>query len=298
MGVVYALLAMLCFASNMLITRVALTRMPVDAGFMVVLATNIVFPGALFCVEAAVRATPFAWDWKGVGLFAASGVVGTFLGRRALFDTVRLLGAARASVFHSTAPAFAFLGAWLLAGERLTLGDVALVAVVWAGLWLTHPPAGSRVGDEQLTPQLLRKGILVGIAAVAGFGFGNVLRGLAVRAWDEVLFGTVLSSLAAFILQMAVTRDWTKIIRDFRAASRSALGLYAACGVATGLGSVFVTLAMKNIQIGFAVLLVHTTPLVVFPVSVFVMKHREELGVRTLAGTALVLTGIAALLLR
>ena len=298
MGVAYAILAMVCFASNMLITRVALTRMPVEAGFLLVLGVNIAFPAVLFGAELAARSAPLAWDWKGAALFAASGVVGTFLGRRMLFDTVRLLGAARASVFHSSAPAFAFIAAWLFAGEVITLGDVALVLIVWAGLGLIQPPAGSRAGEAMLTPQLRRKGFMVGVATVAGFGFGNVLRGLAVRAWDEVLFGTMLSSVAALLLQLAVTRDWPKIAAHFRAAKGSALALYAGCGVATALGSIFVTLAMKNIQIGLAVLVVHTTPIVIFPVSVFILKHREELGARTLAGTALVLAGIAALLLR
>ena len=298
MGVAYAVLAMICFATNMLITRVALTRMPVEAGFILVLCVNIAFPALLFGAEIAARSAPLAWDWKGAGLYALSGVVGTFLGRRMLFDTVRLLGAARASVFHSSAPAFAFLAAWLLAGEVITLGDVALVAIVWAGLGLVQPAAGTRAGDTLLTPELRRRGFLVGVATVAGFGFGNVLRGLAVRAWDEVLFGTMLSSVAALALQLAVTRDWPRIAAHFRAANRGALALYAGCGVATALGSIFVTLAMKNIQIGLAVLVVHTTPIVIFPVSVFILKHREELTGRTLAGTALVLAGIAALLLR
>lgn len=298
MGVAYAILAMVCFASNMLITRVALTRMPVEAGFLLVLAVNIAFPAVLFGAELAARSAPLAWDWKGVGLFALSGVVGTFLGRRMLFDTVRLLGAARASVFHSSAPAFAFVAAWLFAGEVITLADVVLVLIVWAGLGLIQPPTGTRAGEATLTPELRRKGFMVGVATVAGFGFGNVLRGLAVRAWDEVLFGTMLSSVAALLLQLAVTRDWPKIAAHFRAAKRSALFLYAGCGVATALGSIFVTLAMKNIQIGLAVLVVHTTPIVIFPVSVFILKHREELSARTLAGTALVLAGIAALLLR
>jgi drug/metabolite transporter (DMT)-like permease len=298
MGVAYALLAMVCFATNMLITRVALTRMSVEAGFLVVLVFNIAFPGLLFAGEIFTRTHALEWTWKGAGLYALSGVVGTFLGRRMLFDTVRLLGAARASVFHSSAPAFAFLAAWLLAGEVIGLIDVALVAVVWAGLGLIQPATGTRAGETPLTPQQRRKGFLIGVATVAGFGVGNVVRGLAVRSWDEVFFGTMLSSLAAFILQIAVTRDWPKIFRDLRAAPRSALALYAGCGIATGLGAIFVTLAMKNIQIGLAVLLVHTTPLVIFPVSVFILKHREELSVRTLAGTALVLTGIAALLLK
>ena len=295
MGVAYAILAMLSFASNMLITRVALTRMPVEAGFLIVLGMNVLFPATLFAVEITARSEPLVWNWKGAGLYVLAGVVGIFLGRRMLFDTVRLLGAARASVFHSSAPAFAFLAAWLFAGETTTFTDMALVGVVWIGLWLTQPKSGSQPGLEKMTPQLLRRGLLLGIGAVAGFGFGNVLRGLAVRSWDEVLFGTALSSIAALLLQLAVTRDWPKVMGHFRSAGPSAWLLYAACGVATVCGSIFVTYAMKSIQIGLAALIVHTTPLVIFPVSAFVLKHREELGARTLVGAALVLFGIAIL---
>jgi drug/metabolite transporter (DMT)-like permease len=298
MGVALALLAMVSFASNILVTRYALTRMPLESGFLIVLSTNILFPAVLFGMELGARGGAFGWDWRGFALFAVSGVIGTFLGRRMLFDTVRLLGPARSSVFHSTAPAFAFLGAWLLAGERLGIYEVALVAIVWTGLWLTHPRVGSQMGGTRVTAELLRKGILFGLLAVAGFGFSNVIRGIAVRHWNEAVLGTVISSVAALALQLAVTRHWDRIVAQFRAASRGAIGLYVACGVATSLGSIFVTLAMTRIEIGLAVLVVHTTPLVIFPVSVFVLKHREELSVRTLAGTGLVLAGISALALR
>jgi drug/metabolite transporter (DMT)-like permease len=43
---------------------------------------------------------------------------------------------------------------------------------------------------------------------------------------------------------------------------------------------------------------VHTTPLVIFPVSVFLLKNREELSPRTVLGASLVLAGIAFLALR
>lgn len=298
MGVLFAVCAMLSFASNILITRVALKRMSVEAGFPIVLATNIVVPGFLFLVSESHRTVPFAWDWKGAGLFVVGGIVGTILGRRALFDAVRVLGAARASVFHSSAPAFAFLGAWLLAGEAVGPGDMALIVLVWVGLWLTQPPSGSRPGEEMFTPEMRRRGMIAGFAAVAGFGFGNVLRGLAVRAWDEVFFGTMLSSVAALALQIVITRNWPKVLGEWRSGGRGAIALYAASGAATGLGSIFVTFAMKNISIGLAVLVVHTTPLVIFPVSVFLLKRREELTPRTLGGTGLVLAGVAALLLK
>ena len=295
MGVAFALLAMLSFAVNILITRYAVARMPVESGFFVVLATNILFPALLFPLELFARAAPWSWDWRGVGLFALGGVIGTFLGRRFLFDAVRILGPSRASVFHSTAPAFALVGAWLLADERLAWYEILLMAIVWVGLWFTQPRAGSA---GALSAAAARKGMLVGLMTVAGFGLGNVLRGLAMRNWQEAVFGTVISSAAALLCQLLATRDWSRIAAQFRAADRTALRLYVGCGVSTALGSIFVALAMKRMEIALAVLVVHTTPLVIFPVSVFLLKNKEELNPRTVVGALLVLSGIALLVLR
>ena len=74
--------------------------------------------------------------------------------------------------------------------------------------------------------------------------------------------------------------------------------LYVGCGVFTSLGSIFIALAMTRIEIALAVLVVHTTPLIIFPVSVFLLKNREELTSRTLLGASLVLAGIAFLAIR
>jgi drug/metabolite transporter (DMT)-like permease len=295
MGVAYSLLAMLSFATNIVITRYAVARMPVEAGFFIVLATNVLFPAALFGAELAVRVAPWGWNWTGAWMFAVGGVVGTFLGRRFLFDTVKLLGPSRASVFHSTAPAFALIAAWLLAGEILGPYEIALMALVWVGLWLTQPRAGSA---HALSPQVLRKGFVAGLLTVAGFGFGNVIRGIAMRNWEEAALGTVIASLAALACQVAVTRSWPRIAAQLQAADRTAVLLYIGCGVATTLGSIFVSLAMTKIEIALAVLVVHTTPLVIFPVSVFLLRNREELTQRTVLGATLVLAGIALLALR
>jgi drug/metabolite transporter (DMT)-like permease len=295
MGITYALLAMLAFATNIVITRFAVARMPVEAGFFIVLATNILFPAALFAVELGVRAEAYTWHWKGAGLFAIGGVIGTFLGRRFLFDTVKLLGPSRASVFHSTAPAFALLAAWLLAGELLGPYEIALMALVWLGLWLTQPRAGSL---HALAPDMLRKGFLAGLLTVAGFGFGNVVRGLAMREWSEAALGTVIASLAALACQFAFTRNWARVGAQLRAADRGAILLYTGCGVFTSLGSIFISLSMTRIEIALAVLVVHTTPLVIFPVSVWILKNREELTPRTVLGALIVLAGIGLLALR
>jgi len=295
MSVAYALLAMLSFATNIIITRYAVARLPVEAGFFIVLATNVLFPAALFGTELAIRNAPYGWNWTGAWMFAVGGVIGTFLGRRFLFDAVKLLGPSRASVFHSTSPAFALIAAWLLADEILGPYEIALMAVVWVGLWLTQPRTGS---VHALAPEVMRKGFIAGLLTVAGFGFGNVIRGIAMRNWEEAALGTVIASVAALACQVAVTRNWPRIGAQLRSADRTTVLLYIGCGVFTSLGSIFVSLAMTRIEIALAVLVVHTTPLVIFPVSVWLLKNREELTPRTLAGALIVLAGIASLVLR
>jgi len=211
---------------------------------------------------------------------------------------VRVLGPSRASVFHSTAPAFALIGAWLLADERLGLYEIGLMAMIWLGLWFTQPRAGFGAGGSPLWPAALRKGMMAGLLTVAGFGFGNVVRGLAMRGWDEAILGAVLASTAAFACQLVATRDWPKIAAQLRGAERTAVWLYVGCGVTTSLGAIFIALAMRHMEIALAVLIVHTTPVVIFPVSVFILKNREELTPRTLLGALMVLSGIALLAFR
>ena len=118
MGITLSLLSMLCFGSNILLSRPAMGRMSIELGFFIVLAVNILFAGSVFAVELFLRETPFVWHWREAGLFALGGTVGTFLGRRFMFDMVRILGPARSSVVHSSAPAFTLLLAWLLIGGK------------------------------------------------------------------------------------------------------------------------------------------------------------------------------------
>ncbi len=296
MGIAYSLAAMLCFAANILITRYALARMPLDAGFLVVLAVNILFPSLLFGFELAVRAAPWRWDWDAAFLFAVGGVIGTFVGRRMLFDAVRLLGPARASVFHSTAPLFALIGAWLIASERLGGYELTIMLVILVGLLFTQPRATYVAANPDSAA--LRLGMLAGFAAVAGFGTSNVFRGIAVRVWDEAVLGAVIASVTALAFQLVATRGWPAIVQQLRAADRTGYLLYIGCGVSTSMGAIFLALAMQHMEIALAVLVVHTTPLVIFPVSVFLLGNREGLTGRTLAGALLVLAGIALLALR
>ncbi len=298
MGVTLAFIAMLFFGSNILISRLAMGRMSIELGFFVVLAVNILFAASVFAVELVLRATPFAWRWTEAGLFALGGLVGTYLGRRFMFDMVRILGPARSSVVHSSAPAFTLLFAWLLVGEKLGPYELMLMALVISGLWFTQPVDKKLSSEHRPSGALLKAGVLAGLATVIGFALGNVLRGYAMRTWNEAVFGTIIASVAALVCLLAATRNWGEVWRGIVTADRKGLWLYAGCGIATAGGAMFLVSAMHYMEISLATLVTHTTPLMIFPVSVFFFKNREGLTGRTAVGAGMVLVGIALLALR
>jgi len=298
MGITLALLAMVCFASNIFIVRSALARMPLETGFLVMLGVNVVFTAAVLGVELLVRAAPLVFQWKGAGWFVLSGVVGIYLGRRMLLDTIRTLGPARASILHSSSPVFTLAVAWFLVGERLGTYELGLTALVIAGLWTTQLPGGGESREHRPSPEALKRGSILGLFLVMGFGTGNAIRGLAMRTWNEAIFGSLLGTGAALLCQIASIRNWPKVFADLRQSDRRGLALFAASGIATACGSMLTTYAMGYIEIAIATLITFTSPLVVFPVSVLVFKNREGLSLRTAAGAAMVLAGIVLLALR
>jgi drug/metabolite transporter (DMT)-like permease len=291
----FALGSMFCYAINILITRVAIQRAPVELGFVALLCANIAFAGLVFGVLAPFRETTFALDWPGIGWFALSGLAGIYFGRRALLDAVRVLGPSRASVLHTASPVSTLLAAWILVGERLGPYELSLMALVVCGLWLTQPRA---VAGAPRDPDALRRGVILGVVTVACFGIGNAIRGIAIRTWDEPAAGAVVGSLAALLAVLLTTRDHRGLATRLLAADRRGLALYALGGVITVIGTMLGSLAMVRTEIAVAMLVTYITPVVVFPVSVFILKTRESITGRTLVGAALVLGGVAALAAR
>jgi drug/metabolite transporter (DMT)-like permease len=159
-------------------------------------------------------------------------------------------------------------------------------------------PGRGQAAAFNLPPAVLRRGLLFGLVAVAGFGFGNALRGVAMRTWNEAIFGTLIATSAALACHVLTFRDWRKVGEGLRQGDRRGLALFAASGLATAGGSVLTTFAMEHMEIAIATLITFTTPLVIFPVSVLFLGNREGLSLRTASGAAMVLTGIVLLAIR
>jgi drug/metabolite transporter (DMT)-like permease len=298
MGIVFALLSMLCFAGNIFITRAAMSKMGAGTGFPVVLTVNVLFGMLVFGIERLFSVTPFLFQWKAAGWFALSGVVGIYMGRRMLFEAVHFLGPARASVLHTASPAVTLIAAWFLVDERLGSYEVFLMGLVMAGLLAAQLQGGSlrpALVDDRAA---IKRALLLSLLTVVGFGVGNAIRGLAIREWNEAAMGAMIGSGAALLCQLTTGSSIGTILDGLHKGEKKAVSLYVASGVATVSGTIFGAMAMHRIEIAIATVVTYTTPLVVFPVSVFLLKNREGLSVRTAVGAVMVFVGIMLLAFR
>lgn len=295
MGLAFAVASMLCFAANIFVARAAVTRMEPNLGFAVLLAVNTLVAAIVASIDVGLRARPFSIEWGPLGLFALAGIVGIFMGRRMMLDAIQTLGPARASVLHTITPVSTAIAAWAIAGERLGPRELAAMAVVMVGLVLLQPRAerGKAAGAA-----FGWRGLGVGLLCISGFGLGNALRGVATQSWFEPAFASICSSGAALLCQAAILPAKSGVPQRLATADRRGLWLYVASGVVTVFGSIFNSAAMAYVEISIVMLITYSSPLIVFPVSLFILKNDERLSGRNLVGAMLAVAGLVFIALR
>lgn len=308
-GELLAFAAMLMFASNVLITKVASNRLDVGAGFVISIAVNLAFATLAFLVQLALRSEPLVWNGAGVVYFMLAGACSTYLGRYFFFGAIVRLGPSKASLFHVSSPAFTAVVAWMFLGERLPLPTWLAIVATIAGLFLVSTPTAvlrgrAPVEHETLEPKMARwrewlaSGFAIGIGATLAYSVGNVLRGASVREWNEPIAGAMLGAIAALLLHLSIASGHAKRFREIAAADPIGVRLYAVGGVLTITAQMCMIASMRTIPVAVATVITLCTPLVVLPASYWLMNNRERIGVATLVGAAITIAGVVGIVLR
>lgn len=317
-GELFALAAMLMFASNITITKIASGKLDLNAGFLIAISVNIGFATLLFGAELLLRKDALHWDPAGFLLFVFAGVFSTYLGRWFLFESIARLGPAKTSAFQVTSPLFSMIIAWAFLGERLSLVAIGAMAVTMYGLLLVGTPPGSlgfgprtAAGSPRLRDATAiagraraiwgswgRSGLLLGLGSSAAYAVGNVLRGAGVRQWNEAILGALVGALAGIGVHLLLGSGHREVLRKVRHGSRTGVMLFAMSGVITISAQMFLIAGMAQAPVAVVALITLCTPIVVFPLSYFLLGNREAMTARTVAGAALALAGMAIIILR
>ena len=303
-GVALAAFALVLFSSNIILTRVALARLDLNVGFLIMMTVNLLVSAVVLALQAAWRGHGPGFDRLAFAQFALAGVSSTFLGRWFFYESVARLGAAKASTFQVASPMFAALIAWLFLHESLNSPAWAGMAIATAGLLAvalvpaaktqsTSPAPGSRSGAH-LSP--LRAALVLGVGAPLAYAIGNVLRAAAIRRWPEAIVGGLIGAAAGVALQFTLHPRSLGHLWNARNANRVGVGLYALGGVITIVAQVATIASMAYVPVAISALITLCTPLLVFPLSLVFLRKYEAPTWRTFAGCLVALGGIALLI--
>jgi len=304
LGYLLAAAALVLFAVNIIVNRLATQRADLGLGFVVAVVVNVLFGALAFGVQFLLRDDPFRWNWPAAGVFLLAGVFATFLGRWLFFESVVVLGPAKASTFQASSPLFTAALGWALLGERLPATTLAAIAVAAFGLYVVGAPSGRRPlaaaasATGRRGRELLRSGIALGAGSSFGYAIGNVLRGIGVHRWPEPVLGGLLGALAGVVLHVATSRQTRTLLPALRAADRTGIALYAACGVLTIAAQTLTIMAMAHAPTAVVALITLCTPVLVFPLSYLLLGNEEGISARTVAGAAVTLAAVGLIVAR
>ena len=132
-----------------------------------------------------------AWFW-----LLLSGVVGYFFGDWCLFNCYLTIGSRYGQLMMTLAPMFAALAAWFSLGQTLSWNTMLAMTVTLTGIAISVLGRGEH---HPLSLQLPLKGVLYGVGAGMGQGFGLVLSKIGMDYYTLDVPTELLPSVEGYI---------------------------------------------------------------------------------------------------
>jgi drug/metabolite transporter (DMT)-like permease len=296
MGEAIAFLSLLMFSFNVIITKLAGSRLDVNVGFLISISVNVLFSGLLLGIFWLINGMPSGFHWFGFCMFVISGVFASYLGRSIYFTTIIRLGPSKASVFAVSSPLFTALIAWIFLGESLSAPEFAAVFIILLGLFLISYIPQTSVKRVSMSGYF-QPGVHLALFGSIAYALGNITRGMGIQDWNEPVLGGFLGAVAGLILQLLLNKQARKLFSFLRGADPKGVRLYAIGGILTISAQIAQIAAMHYMPISIATLITMSQPLLVIPLSYMLFKNQDGMNVRIVSGSLLVLLGIGTILL-
>lgn len=297
-----ALLALAIFSTCMVTVSFLMRGMGSGPGSMLAAAAGVVAGLVVAVVELAFGGGAEPPTLRVVLWFAVAGIFSTYLGRWLVFKSIELMGPSRAAAMQCISPLIIALFGWLLLGEVLAtlgflgmaLGIAGLVTMTMGG---QPQVAGTRGRSSVRHGGFVYSSLLVGIGSAAAYSSSYVLRADAVREWHEPLLGSAIGALAGFATLLVASRQHlVGHVREVQA-NPGAAGVYFAVGTMQFTAQVLVIASMTYIPAAVAGLISMSTPLLVMPISYFLLRKQENLTPATVLGICITLAGLVLVVL-
>ncbi|TQK01123.1 DMT family transporter [Herbaspirillum sp. SJZ107] len=311
-GIALAGAALCMFSANVLVIKQGAERVSLNLGFLISVGVNLLFCGLLLAGQLTLSGTGIGWSWRAVLLFMLGGACSTYLGRWFFFEAVVRMGSAKASLFQVSSPGFAALIAWVALNEALSPARLGAIAFTILGLALIGYVPGMFSRPRRLAPaiggtaartraalsaRLKESTLVLGTGGSIAYAISTVVRGAAIRDWNQPLAGALLGASTGLLLHAAFSPDIRTVPASLRAADRRGVMLYLASGVLTIAAQICSIWSLRYIEVALSNLITLSTPLLVIPCGYYLFEKKERLSPRAWMGGGMVLAGVATLTL-
>ena len=232
-----------------------------------------------------------------MGLLAASGLIGIFIGDTALFACMNRLGPRRSGVLFACHALFSALLAWAWLGEVLwgwaLLGSLMLMAgVMIAILW------GKRSVESHLWEQTkgrLAVGVALGLTAALCQSLATLmLKPLMTTGIDPIAASAVRTTLALLAHLALWLSGWKPARAGGPITLRDAGWVFLGAAIAMVLGMTLILKALHEGQAGIVAIFSSVSPIVILPLLWLIYRRRPAFG--AWMGASLAITGTALIL--
>jgi uncharacterized membrane protein len=278
-----SLFTALCYGASSVLARKGMRDSTPMTGVIVGSIVQMVLLSALL-----VANPPEAFNWTAVGLFVASGIFASTLGRLLNFTSIERLGVPLSAAIIGSNPLFSTLFAAVFLGEQVAANTLLGTVLVVAGI------AVARSGGHAVKG-LRGRDIMIPIAAATFYGAASVTRKAALNILPDSVFGAVigaLSSLVVYSIYLIVTRR-TRDLQINWVGSR----FFVVNGVVLTLAWLSMFTALTTGKVSVVTALGGTSPLFAVLLSAILLKDSEELNLRIAVGCLAIVAGAAVITL-
>ncbi len=272
-----------CYGASSVLARKGMKDSNPMTGVIVGTLVQVVLLAVLVIADP-----PEAFNWIAIGLFIASGIFASTLGRLFNFMSIEKLGVALAATIIGSSPLFSTLLAALFLGEQVALSTLLGTILVVAGI------AAARSGGRGMKG-IQSKALLLPIASATFYGASSVTRKAALNILPESTLGAVVGAMAS-IVSFGAYLILTQRADNLRFNWESGK-FFIINGVVVTLAWLAMFSALTIGKVSVVTALGGTNPLFSVILSAILLKDSEKLNSRIIIGCLAIVAGAAVITL-
>lgn len=284
--------AALSFGLSSVLARRFMTAVTPESGVLVSIAANVLVFGAVVAVAAGRGLLPPVHPWS-IGLFVAGGLAGTLVGRNLSYLSISRLGASLSLTVRLSNSIFTLLLGLVLLRELPRPWQLAGLAAVTAGLWISLRPAADAA--QGVRGRADTAGVLMALAAAAAFAAGDTMRRAGLHLTPAPVLGAAVGSTTALLAHLV----WARYHHSARWPSRAGLRRFDVLGSAALNTSAILLLyvGLRHAPVAVVSVLYNLQVLVVLIVGPLMLPGQERVTPWLAGGALLATVGTAMILL-